>query len=77
VSGPVVFVLPGASLMRLSLLDGGLVRVACPGCGAVQTYRPRAGRADHRPFIHAFSNCPTLAQIDRAALTVQEPERIQ
>lgn len=76
-SGPAIFSLPGASLMRVTLLDGGTVRVECPGCGAIETYRPRAGRVQHRPFIHALGDCPTLAEIDRALLRAHLPERVQ
>lgn len=76
-SGPVIFVLPGASLMRVALLDNNIVRVECPGCGAVQTYRPVPAQVQHQPFRHAFDTCPTLAEIDRALLRARHPERVQ
>lgn len=71
-SRPVLLVLPGASLMRIGLLDGDRVRVECPGCGAVETFRARRGAAIHQPFRHAFDDCPTLQQIDRAQLVSRE-----
>lgn len=70
-TAPFVFALPGASLMAIALLDGGRVRVTCPGCGAAQTYRPRRGTVQHQAFRHAFDTCPTLQQIDRALLASQ------
>lgn len=71
-SGPFVFSMPGASLMRIALLDGGRVRVECPGCGAVETYRPRRGRVEHKPFRHAIDDCQILQRIDRALLASRE-----
>jgi hypothetical protein len=58
--------LPGASLLHCSELAGKRLRVECPGCGAVQVYRPRTGPI--RPFQHLADDCPTLAQIDARAL---------
>lgn len=72
-TNPFLLVMPGASLMRITEVTNGL-RVECPGCGAVTVYRPRAGRVQHRPFIHALDDCPTLAAIDRALLTVPAPD---
>lgn len=69
---PFVFAMPGASLMDIVLLDGGRIRVTCPGCGAVETYRPRRGQVQHEPFRHAFDACPTLQQIDRALAAQRE-----
>ena len=71
-SGPVVFAMPGASLMRIALLTGDRVRVECPGCGAVETYHARPGTVQSRPFCHAFDTCPTLAAIDRALLAAPD-----
>jgi hypothetical protein len=66
VTRPTVVALPGAALMRLALLDGGRLRIECPGCGATAEYRPRPG-VQHQPFRHAFDSCPTLVAIDHDA----------
>ncbi len=73
-STPFIVALPGASLMRVSLLDGNRLRVECPGCGAVETYRPRPGHSAQRPFQHQADDCPTLAQIDRALLVAPQAD---
>jgi predicted RNA-binding Zn-ribbon protein involved in translation (DUF1610 family) len=55
-----LFILPGASLMKITLLDDG-VRVRCPGCGNEQEYRGKG----HREFRHE-DRCSVYARIERA-----------
>lgn len=74
--GPVFFVMPGLSFMHVRLV-GERLRVECPGCGAVSTYRlpkRRSGPMQHQFFCHALDDCPTLQRIDRALLASRQAD---
>lgn len=56
----IVVFFPGASLMEIATVDGGL-HVRCPGCGNEQIYRgERAADFEHD------DGCPVHAQIQQA-----------
>lgn len=62
---PVFVVFPGASLMDVTPVAGGL-RVECPGCGAMQVFTPpRNGEHQHWAFTHE-DECPVHARIEAA-----------
>jgi predicted RNA-binding Zn-ribbon protein involved in translation (DUF1610 family) len=63
-----LLILPGASLMELTPLDGG-VRVRCPGCGNEQEYRGKG----HREFTHR-DLCPIHARIEQAIHVYERDE---
>ena len=55
-----VLVLPGASLMEVTLLNDG-VRLRCPGCGTEQVYR----EGGSQEFVHEDA-CPVYSRIANA-----------
>jgi hypothetical protein len=70
-SPPRVVVMPGASLLTLTPVPGGL-RVECPGCHAVQMFADDA--AGTIGFVHADTGCPVHRQI---AAALREYERTE
>lgn len=65
-SAPVLLVFPGASLMDIEPVAGG-VRVRCPGCDAEQVFAtPGSGQQRCATFEHE-ADCPVHARI-RAAV---------
>lgn len=55
--------MPGASLMKVTPVDGGL-EIRCPGCRAVQIIAD--GTVGDVGFRHADNGCPVLRRIEAA-----------
>ena len=66
-TAPVLVVFPGASLMDIREVPGGL-EVRCPGCGATQHYQ--VGPGQHETFVHE-DGCYVHARIQKTILRYQ------
>lgn len=62
-SAPRVLVMPGASLMQIMPVAGGL-RVHCPGCNAEQVFAAATAETT-AAFVHA-DGCPVHRRIEDA-----------
>jgi len=61
---PRLVLLPGASLMEMTPVAGGL-NVRCPGCGAEQLFADGAVGTTSAAFVHA-DRCPVHRRIEQA-----------
>ena len=73
-TAPVVVLFPGASLMDISEVHGGLA-VRCPGCDATEMWRIKAGSVRDEVFRHEDA-CPVHARIE-AAIQSYERETVR
>jgi hypothetical protein len=71
---PIVVVFPGASLMAIRPVPGG-IEVRCPGCDGVQRFPAHAGRVGEAAFLHE-DHCPVQARI-RAAIDQYEQQHVR
>ena len=67
-----VLLLPGLSLMELTPIGDGAVRLRCPGCGSVAVLRIE--ETGTRAFVHE-DDCPVHARIE-AAIAAYERQHV-
>jgi hypothetical protein len=61
--GPVIWLIPGASIMKITWLSAGSAILRCPACGASQVF----STASPPPtFVHEDDDCPILRRIEAA-----------
>ena len=72
---PVAVLFPGASLMEITDVAGGL-QVRCPGCGVTERYRVKVATGVRREDFTHEDKCPVHARIE-ATIRCYERETVR